>query len=43
MDLLGLFVNPQFIGDLLGLGPESPEFIERLKRHAKAMTVQVMK
>ena len=38
----GLFVNPQLIGDLLGLDPESPEFIERLKRHAKGMTAQVI-
>lgn len=39
----GLFVNPRLIGDLLGMDPESPEFIERLKKHAKRMTAQVMK
>ena len=38
----GLFVNPQFIGELLGIDPESPEFVECLKRHAKGMTEQIL-
>ncbi len=39
----GLFVNPQFVSDLLGIDPDSPEYIERLKRHAKAMTARLMR
>ncbi len=39
----GLFVNPRFIGDLLGIKADSPEYIERLKRHAKEMTARMMR
>ena len=39
----GLFMNPRFIGELLGIDPESPEFVEHLKRHAKGMTEQILK
>ena len=39
----GLFVNPQFISDLLGIDADSPEYIERLKRHAKEMTARMMR
>jgi AcrR family transcriptional regulator len=38
----GLFINPRFIGGLLGINPDSPEYIERLKRHAKEMTTRAM-
>lgn len=39
----GLFVNPQFISDLLGISADSPEYIARLKRHAKEMTARMMR
>ena len=39
----GLFVNPQFISDLLGIKADSPEYIERLKKHAKQMTARMMR
>lgn len=39
----GLFVNQQFIGDLLGIDPGSEEYIDRLKKHAKLMTARMVR
>jgi len=38
----GLFVQPEFISGLLGLSPSSPEYMERLKTHAKEMTTRML-
>lgn len=38
----GLHVSPQFIGALLGIDPESPEYRHRLKEHAKNITERML-
>lgn len=38
----GLFVNPEFIGGLLGVDKESPEYVTRIKQHAKKVTLQML-
>jgi AcrR family transcriptional regulator len=38
----GLNVSPQFIGALLGVDPESPEYRHRLKEHAKNITERIL-
>jgi AcrR family transcriptional regulator len=38
----GLHVSPQFIGTLLGIDPESPEYRHRLKEHAKNITERML-
>ncbi|MDD5222527.1 MAG: TetR/AcrR family transcriptional regulator [bacterium] len=38
----GLFSNPVFIGKFLGLNPESPEYLERLKSHTKEVTSRIL-
>lgn len=38
----GLTSNPAFIGGVLALDPESPEYLERLKDHAKQMTSRLL-
>ena len=38
----GLNVSPQFIGALLGVDPESPEYRHRLKEHAKNVTERIL-
>ncbi len=38
----GLFVNPDFISGLLGIDKKSPEYTDRLKRHAKKITLQML-
>ena len=38
----GLNVSPQFIGALLGVDPESPEYKHRLKEHAKNITERIL-
>jgi len=38
----GLHVSPQFIGALLGVDPESPEYRHRLKEHAKNITERML-
>ncbi len=38
----GLFVNSGFISELLGIDKESPEYIARIKQHAKNITLQIL-
>jgi AcrR family transcriptional regulator len=38
----GLLVNPDFTGAFLGVDPDSPEYLERLKRHARQMTGRML-
>ncbi len=38
----GLHVSPQLIGALLGIDPESPEYRQRLKEHAKNITERML-
>ena len=38
----GLNVSPQFIGTLLGIDPESQEYKQRLKEHAKNITERIL-
>ncbi len=38
----GLNVSPQFIGALLGIDPESQEYKQRLKEHAKNITERIL-
>lgn len=38
----GLLSNPQFLGELMGLDPDSREFNSQLKAHAKEMTARIM-
>ena len=38
----GLHVSPRFIGALLGIDPESPEYRHRLKEHAKNITERML-
>ncbi len=37
-----LFVNPQFVSGVLQMDMNSPEYMERLKRHAKDITVKIL-
>ena len=38
----GLNASPQFIGAMLGVDPDSPEYKRRLKEHAKDMTERML-
>ncbi len=38
----GLFVNPEFISGLLGINKKSPEYTDRLKSHAKKITLLML-
>ncbi len=38
----GLNVSPQFIGAVLGVDPDSPEYRHRLKEHAKNITARIL-
>ncbi len=37
-----LFVNPQFVSSVLEMDMNSPEYIDRLKNHAKDITVKLL-
>jgi len=38
----GLFSNPTFMGNFLNMEFDSPEYVERLKTHAREMTARVL-
>ncbi len=38
----GLFIQPQFLGDLLDIDHKSPEYLSKVKAHAKEMTLRML-